>query len=124
MGNRTSQPMESVSFIIDRILLVENGSPEITVGVATKGIGLFGKQAFRISNKMYWIVDATDEPSGIEYKLTDNYKITFYKTDKPYVSYGPHGQAKIVPLDRAVVEFWKPIGMESEEIDRIGRVLA
>jgi len=124
MGNRTSHPMESVSFIIDRILLVENGSPEITVGVATKDGGLFGKQAFRISNKMYWILEVTDEPSGIEYRLTDNFQVRFYKTDKPYVSYGPQGQAKIVPLDGVVVEFWKPVGMASEEIDRIGRVIA
>jgi hypothetical protein len=72
---------------------------------------------------MYWILEATEEPSGIKYKLTDNYKITFYKTDKPYVSYGPQGKT-IVELDRTVVEVWKSIAMASEEIDRIGRVLA
>jgi hypothetical protein len=43
MSNRISHRFESVLFVIDRILLVKNDAPEITVGIATKGGGLFGK---------------------------------------------------------------------------------
>lgn len=124
MGNKQVVPV-SAYFIIERILLLNtNGTPEITAGISQAKHGIYGNQAFRIRDTMYYIMEVSDEPSRLVYTLTDNKFIRVFRMNNiPHITYGDIGNSITRQLDPLVCSYWKNIGMNSNELDKLEAIL-